>query len=151
MTVEELAKVCTWARAKSASRKEPLWASFLYQRLTETLDALLAGLTTTGTPREAKLRLAVSNLDEARDLPSGSEEFDKELNLISLAAWLHREAKQAEAAAQAAAEPDDANLSRQDAARLARASEIVKEAADRQRHEQAAAKPHPRVTPANQA
>jgi hypothetical protein len=66
-----------------------------------------------------------------------------EIDLISLAAWLHREAKQAEMAAAGAAEPYGARLSLQDAARFARASEIVKEAADRQRQERANAAPRP--------
>ena len=46
------------------------------------------------------------------------------IDLIALAAWLRRQALQADAASA----PDSA-------ARLARASDIVKEAADRQRHE----------------
>jgi hypothetical protein len=46
-------------------------------------------------------------------------------SLISLAAWLHRASKEAEAAADAIA-----------AARLAQASAIVKGAADRERQEQ---------------
>ncbi len=62
-------------------------------------------------------------------------------DLVSLAAWLRRQALQAEAVANAATEPYGARLSEQDAVRFARASEVVKEAADRQRHERPIAPP----------
>lgn len=58
-------------------------------------------------------------------------------SLISLAAWLHRASKEAEAAADAIG-----------AARLAQASAVVKEAADRERQEQSA--PAARPMAANQ-
>ena len=61
----------------------------------------------------------------------------EEIDLISLAAWLWRVAKQAEASP----DPGEVVLTWDDAARLKRASEIVKMAADQQRRAKATAAP----------
>jgi hypothetical protein len=84
-------------------------------------------------------RTAPRTLSErlATRVPRTGEDVD----LISLAAWLWRLAKQAEASPDLIRDPEGVVLTWQDAARLARASEIVKDAADQQRQEKAAAGP----------
>jgi hypothetical protein len=70
-----------------------------------------------------------------------------DVDLIALAAWLHRQAVHTEASA-AYDEEYGARATLESAARLAQASLVVKEAADRQRQERATpSKP----TAANQA
>ena len=71
-----------------------------------------------------------------------------DIDLISLAAWLHRQAVQAEASAESASEEYGARATLQSAARFAQASKVVKEAADRQRQEQR--QPAPQPAAANQ-
>ena len=71
-----------------------------------------------------------------------------DISLISLAAWLHRQAEyiaeQPEAASEfSSAETNGTTMARQAAARLEQASRVVKEAADRQRQEQGKAAPRP--------
>jgi hypothetical protein len=70
-----------------------------------------------------------------------------DIDLISLAAWLHRQAVQAEASADYD-EEYGARATLESAARLAQAARVVKEAADGQRQERAAKS---RSTAANQA
>jgi hypothetical protein len=69
-----------------------------------------------------------------------------DIDLISLAAWLHRRAVQAEAGA-AYDEEYGARAALESSARLAQAARVVKEAADGQRQERAAKS---RPTAANQ-
>jgi hypothetical protein len=57
----------------------------------------------------------------------------EEISLISLAAWLHRHAEQVRACAEMDAEEYGARATLETAARLAQASRIVREAADRER------------------
>jgi hypothetical protein len=78
-------------------------------------------------------RLAATLPTQATAAPAVTENT----SLISLAAWLHRASKEAETA------PDAIG-----AARLAQASAVVKEAADRERQEQSV--PAPRPIAANQ-
>jgi hypothetical protein len=82
----------------------------------------------------ASARQRVPTLSERlAELPSQIKPpLAEDIGLISLAAWLHRASKQAEAAADAIG-----------AARLAQASAIVKEAADRVRQEQSTPTPRP--------
>jgi len=57
----------------------------------------------------------------------------EDINLISLAAWLHRQAEQVRACAEMDSEEYGARATLETAARLAQASRIVREAADRER------------------
>lgn len=70
-----------------------------------------------------------------------------DVDLIALAAWLHRQALHTEACADYD-EEYAARATLESAARLAQASQVVKEAADRQRRERVTP---PRTTAANQA
>jgi hypothetical protein len=56
----------------------------------------------------------------------------QDINLIALAAWLHHQSEQAEAAADSDADEYGARATLETAARLARASRVVKEAADQE-------------------
>jgi hypothetical protein len=66
--------------------------------------------------------------------------MSEDMSLISLAVWLHREAEAARRLAADAPEPYGERLLLDNAARLERACEIVKEAADKQRQQRAAVK-----------
>jgi hypothetical protein len=57
----------------------------------------------------------------------------EDTSLIALAAWLHRQATQAQATAESDADENSALASLEAAARLAQASRVVKEAADQER------------------
>jgi hypothetical protein len=57
----------------------------------------------------------------------------EDMSLISLAAWLHRHAEQVRACAEMDSEEYGARATLETAARLAQASRIVREAADRER------------------
>jgi hypothetical protein len=70
-----------------------------------------------------------------------------DVDLIALAAWLHRQAVQTEACADYD-EEYGARTTLESAARLAQASQVVKEAADRQRQERVT---RSQSTAANQA
>jgi hypothetical protein len=59
----------------------------------------------------------------------------EDISLISLAAWLYRQSEMAQAAAQSDAEEYGARATLETAARLAQASRVVKEVADRKRLE----------------
>ena len=48
MTVWELERVRQWAERKVAGGGEPPWASHLFARLSETIEALIAGMAATG-------------------------------------------------------------------------------------------------------
>jgi hypothetical protein len=55
MTVKELERVRQWAETKVAGGAEPPWASHLYMRLSETIDALIAGMAATAQQAEPKV------------------------------------------------------------------------------------------------
>jgi hypothetical protein len=77
---EQLQQVRAWAQEKIASGAEPPWAWYQYMKLTETLDAILAGqasITTESSPQAAQpagahLRLVASTYqpDSARHDPA---------------------------------------------------------------------------------
>jgi hypothetical protein len=46
---EELIKIYAWAKAKIDAGQEPPWAWYQYMKLIETIDALLAGMSSTVT------------------------------------------------------------------------------------------------------
>ena len=75
--------------------------------------------------------------------PSVTASAPEEVDLISLAAWLHRQSKEAETAVAAVPGQHGKRRIREDAARLAQASAIVKEAADRKREQRAEVAPRP--------
>jgi len=54
----------------------------------------------------------------------------QDINLVALAAWLHHQSEQAEAAADSDADEYGARATLETAARLAQASRVVKEAAN---------------------
>jgi hypothetical protein len=56
----------------------------------------------------------------------------QDIDLIALAAWLHHQSEQAQAAADSDADEYGARATLQTAARLAQASRVVKEVADRE-------------------
>jgi hypothetical protein len=56
----------------------------------------------------------------------------QDINLIALAAWLHLQSEQAEAAANSDGDEYGARATLETAARLAQASRVVKEAADQE-------------------
>ena len=85
----------TWLRTRKAARNAPL-------TLTERLAASIP--TRSDAPLTLTERLAAS-------VPTRSEDID----LIPLAAWLWRLAKQAEASADTVADPEQVILTRQDA------------------------------------
>ena len=72
----ELEKILDWANAKIACGQEPPWAWYQYMKLRETLEAILAGMssvTTESSPRsaahpETHLRL-VATTDRQDDAP----------------------------------------------------------------------------------
>jgi hypothetical protein len=73
----ELEKVRNWAARQLASGEEQPWSTFLLRRLGETIDALRAGMATSGAetpPRAAasktSLRLVVSNARAPRNCVS---------------------------------------------------------------------------------
>lgn len=60
MTREELEKARAWANEKLATGQEPPWAWYQYMKLRETLDAILAGQSSTVVfnPTESSPQLA---------------------------------------------------------------------------------------------
>src|SRR5262245_11304746 len=71
ITQAELAKIRDWANCQLTIGGEPPWSVFLLTRLSETIEALLAGMAATGSkgpPRaarpEAAPRLVVSNTSQ---------------------------------------------------------------------------------------
>jgi hypothetical protein len=68
MTVWELERVRQWAERKLAGGAEPPWASHLYMKLSETIEALIAGTAATGQQPEPKpdhLKVVVAKATEA--------------------------------------------------------------------------------------
>jgi hypothetical protein len=73
-----------------------------------------------------------SNLTKAFVSEMGNFSVAQDINLTALAAWLHKQSEQAEAAADSDADEYGARATLETAARLAQASRIVKEAADQE-------------------
>lgn len=72
------------------------------------------------------------NLTKAFVSEMGNFSVAQDINLTALAAWLHKQSEQAEAAADSDADEYGARATLETAARLAQASRIVKEAADQE-------------------
>jgi hypothetical protein len=53
MTPAELQKVREWANSKLVTGDQPPWAWYQYMKLQETLDAIIAGMSSWVTPEES--------------------------------------------------------------------------------------------------